>query len=76
MYYFKPMEIAYQELSNAVMAALLINDINNPNCNANANRKLEQPWDLFKVFIYICMYVCMSIKKNIIILYYVYLVFT
>eukprot|EP01134_Creolimax_fragrantissima_P000935 CFRG0935T1 len=46
--YFKPMEIFQQETSNAVMCALLINDVRNPNCNASPTKKLDHPWDIFK----------------------------
>merc|ERR1719377_85285 len=35
MHYFRPMEIFNQETSNAVMGALLINDLRNPNSAAN-----------------------------------------
>ncbi|KNC73934.1 hypothetical protein SARC_13507 [Sphaeroforma arctica JP610] len=45
---FEPMEIFQQETSNAVMCALLINDVRNEDCNASPSKKLDHPWDLFK----------------------------
>ncbi|KNC86978.1 hypothetical protein SARC_00871 [Sphaeroforma arctica JP610] len=44
---FRPVEIMQQETSNAVMCALLINDVNNKECNAHKDKKLAHPWDLF-----------------------------
>lgn len=48
MHLFKPMEVMYQETSNAVMGALLIHDINNPKCWANAAFPLANPLQLFE----------------------------
>jgi len=51
MPFFKPIEIFEQDTSNAVMCALLINDINNPNSVSNPNNdeiKLSNPFELFK----------------------------
>jgi len=48
MPYFPPMEIFDQETSNAVMAALLIHDIRNPQAVANPSVKLDNPYELFK----------------------------
>jgi len=48
MPYFQPLEIFQQETSNAVMSALLIHDIRNPNSIANPQRKLDNPLELFK----------------------------
>jgi len=45
MHHFKPMEIMYQETSNAVMGALLLNDAFNPKSVARAD--LSHPLDLF-----------------------------
>lgn len=46
---FKPMEVMYQETSNAVMCTLLLYDVVNPNAQANPNAaKLENPYELFK----------------------------
>jgi len=47
MHHFKPMEVFSQETSNAVMAALLINDIQNPQSAANPATKLRNPLELF-----------------------------
>jgi len=47
MHHFKPMEIMYQETSNAVMGALLIHDVTNPLSAANPKFKLEHPQLLF-----------------------------
>jgi len=47
MHHFKPMEVMYQETSNAVMGALLINDINNEESIANPKNKLSSPLELF-----------------------------
>jgi hypothetical protein len=47
MHYFKPMEVFYQETSNAVMSALLINDLQNPQSKANPAVPLENPMQLF-----------------------------
>ena len=52
MPYFKPMEIFQQETSNAVMAALLINDINEESKSvadpkSRAAKKLRNPYELF-----------------------------
>jgi len=46
---FPPMEIMYQETSNAVMAALLIYDIKSPNSPANPAKHLDNPMELFTI---------------------------
>ena len=48
MHHFKPMEVMYQETSNAVMGALLINDVCNPESYAHPANKLTNPMELFK----------------------------
>lgn len=48
MRYFKPMEVSYQETSNAVMGALLIHDMSSPKSKALPANKLQNPVDLFK----------------------------
>ena len=46
---FKPLEVMYQETSNAVMFALLVHDVVNSKAKANpANGKLENPYQLFE----------------------------
>jgi hypothetical protein len=45
---FKPMEIFAPETSNAVMAALLIHDIRNPDSVSNPKNKLSNPLELFQ----------------------------
>jgi hypothetical protein len=47
MHLFKPMEVMYQETSNAVMAALLIHDIRNPQSIKNPSVPLRNPQELF-----------------------------
>eukprot|EP00011_Vannellida_sp_DIVA3-517-6-12_P001197 CAMPEP_0114623162 /NCGR_PEP_ID=MMETSP0168-20121206/10104_1 /TAXON_ID=95228 ORGANISM="Vannella sp., Strain DIVA3 517/6/12" /NCGR_SAMPLE_ID=MMETSP0168 /ASSEMBLY_ACC=CAM_ASM_000044 /LENGTH=528 /DNA_ID=CAMNT_0001834387 /DNA_START=29 /DNA_END=1615 /DNA_ORIENTATION=+ len=47
MPFFKPMEIFQQETSNAVMAALLINDLRNPKSAANPEVSLSNPLEMF-----------------------------
>jgi len=47
MYHFKPMEITNPETSNAVMGALLINDICNPESVAQGRVNLKHPLELF-----------------------------
>eukprot|EP00298_Acanthocystis_sp_HF-20_P012849 c20091_g1_i1.p1 GENE.c20091_g1_i1~~c20091_g1_i1.p1 ORF type:complete len:755 (+),score=355.57 c20091_g1_i1:24-2267(+) len=47
MHNFKPMEVFKQETSNAVMTALLINDLRNPTSAANPNVELQNPLNLF-----------------------------
>eukprot|EP01102_Stenamoeba_stenopodia_P013163 TRINITY_DN422_c0_g1_i2.p1 TRINITY_DN422_c0_g1~~TRINITY_DN422_c0_g1_i2.p1 ORF type:complete len:736 (-),score=167.61 TRINITY_DN422_c0_g1_i2:147-2354(-) len=47
MYLFKPMEIMYQETSNAVMGALLLHDVINPDSTANPTKSLRNPLELF-----------------------------
>uniref|UniRef100_A0A7S1L587 very-long-chain (3R)-3-hydroxyacyl-CoA dehydratase n=1 Tax=Neobodo designis TaxID=312471 RepID=A0A7S1L587_NEODS len=47
MGYFAPMEIVYQDLSNAMMTAVLINDVCNPKSPANASFKLDNQIRLF-----------------------------
>jgi len=48
MPYFKPFEIFQQETSNAVMSALLINDIRNSQSPSHPEIKLNNPLELFK----------------------------
>jgi len=47
MKFFKPMEVFYQDLSNAVMGALLIHDVVNPKSVASPATPLEHPQQLF-----------------------------
>ncbi|CAE8585659.1 unnamed protein product [Polarella glacialis] len=47
MHYFKPMEIFQAETSNAVMSALLVNDLRNPGSAANPSTPLKNPMQLF-----------------------------
>uniref|UniRef100_A0A6U2CT40 very-long-chain (3R)-3-hydroxyacyl-CoA dehydratase n=1 Tax=Hemiselmis andersenii TaxID=464988 RepID=A0A6U2CT40_HEMAN len=47
MHVFKPMEIFYQEVSNAVMGMLLIYDISSPNSPAKPTFKLTNPQEIF-----------------------------
>jgi hypothetical protein len=47
MHHFKPMEVMYQETSNAVMGALLIHDIRNPKSFAHPETPLTSPLQLF-----------------------------
>jgi len=47
MPFFKPMEIFEQDTSNAVMAALLINDLRNSKSPANPTYPLKNPYELF-----------------------------
>jgi len=47
MHHFKPMEITYQETSNAVMGALLVHDVCNPDDVSNGNTPLKHPLLLF-----------------------------
>mmetsp|Transcript_23544 Transcript_23544/g.41659 ORF Transcript_23544/g.41659 Transcript_23544/m.41659 type:complete len:786 (+) Transcript_23544:140-2497(+) len=52
--YFKPYEIFDQETTNAVMTAMLVHDLSNPNAPANPNNRqkegsvVENPMELFK----------------------------
>ncbi|KAJ3312363.1 Very-long-chain (3R)-3-hydroxyacyl-CoA dehydratase PASTICCINO 2 [Gonapodya sp. JEL0774] len=48
MHNFKPMEVFAPETSNAVMAALLINDVRNPNSVAHPTYPLDNPIELFR----------------------------
>ncbi|KXS14873.1 hypothetical protein M427DRAFT_135548 [Gonapodya prolifera JEL478] len=48
MHHFKPMEVFAPETSNAVMAALLINDVRNPNSVAHPSVTLDNPLELFR----------------------------
>jgi hypothetical protein len=43
MHVFKPMEIFYQEVSNAVMGMLMIYDISSKDSPANPTFKLDNP---------------------------------
>ncbi|CAD7969094.1 unnamed protein product [Amoebophrya sp. A25] len=45
--YFTPIEVFEGPTSNAVMAALLVNDLRNPLSVANPDRKLRNPMELF-----------------------------
>jgi hypothetical protein len=47
MHHIKPMEIFYQETSNAVMTALLVHDLQNPQSKANPAIHLDNPMQLF-----------------------------
>jgi len=47
MHFFKPMEVMYQETSNAVMAAILIHDVRNPKGVAQPATPLSHPLELF-----------------------------
>jgi len=47
IHYFRPMEIMYQQTSNAVMGALLIHDIRNLKGVAKPSTKLDSPLELF-----------------------------
>ena len=47
MGYFPPMEIVYQDLSNAVMTALLLNDVCNPNSAAQPTTNIQNEIRLF-----------------------------
>jgi len=47
MHHFKPMEVMYQETSNAVMGALLIHDMRNPKSFAHPDTPLASPLQLF-----------------------------
>src|SRR5690242_2898250 len=49
LYIFKPMEVMYQETSNAVMAALLIHDIVDTKSVAYPAYKLSNPFELFSI---------------------------
>lgn len=46
-HFFKPLEVFQQETSNAVMAAMLIHDIRNPNVPSNPKNKIRNPLELF-----------------------------
>jgi hypothetical protein len=46
--FFPPMEVSYQEISNAVMGALLIHDICNPDSKAQPKTDIGNPINLFK----------------------------
>uniref|UniRef100_A0A7S2AMZ6 very-long-chain (3R)-3-hydroxyacyl-CoA dehydratase n=1 Tax=Octactis speculum TaxID=3111310 RepID=A0A7S2AMZ6_9STRA len=48
MHLFKPMEVMYQETSNAVMGALLIHDIRNEKAWSHASYKLTNPLQVFQ----------------------------
>ena len=45
--FFKPMEVFQPETSNAVMAALLLHDINNTNSPVHPKQKLRNPLEIF-----------------------------
>jgi len=47
MHVFSPMEVMYAETSNAVMGALLVHDVRNPEAPANGKNKLNNPLQLF-----------------------------
>jgi hypothetical protein len=47
MEYFSPMEIVYQDLSNSIMTACLLNDICNPQAAAQPGTKLGNQLRLF-----------------------------
>jgi len=48
MHIFRPMEVAYQELSLSLMGALLIHDLRNPKSAANPSTQLPHPLCLFQ----------------------------
>merc|ERR1719330_1411738 len=49
MHLFRPMEVMYQETSNAVMGALLVHDIRNPNAPARGGSKvITNPIQIFQ----------------------------
>jgi len=48
MHIFRPMEVAYQELSLSLMGALLIHDLRNPKSAANPSTPLPNPLCLFQ----------------------------
>jgi len=48
MHLFRPLEVMYQETSNAVMGALLVHDVRNANAPANKNFELSNPMRLFE----------------------------
>jgi len=48
MHHFKPMEIMYQDTSNAVMGALLIHDICNPKSISRGSVPIQHPLCLFE----------------------------
>merc|ERR1712048_160542 len=48
MHIFKPMEVAYQELSLSLMGALLIYDLRDPKSAASATTSLAHPLCLFQ----------------------------
>lgn len=48
MHLFAPMEVMYQETSNAVMGALLIHDIRNEKAWSHASYKLTNPLQVFQ----------------------------
>eukprot|EP00405_Crypthecodinium_cohnii_P017928 CAMPEP_0206462206 /NCGR_PEP_ID=MMETSP0324_2-20121206/25847_1 /ASSEMBLY_ACC=CAM_ASM_000836 /TAXON_ID=2866 /ORGANISM="Crypthecodinium cohnii, Strain Seligo" /LENGTH=771 /DNA_ID=CAMNT_0053934331 /DNA_START=52 /DNA_END=2367 /DNA_ORIENTATION=+ len=43
MHMFKPMEVAYEELSMSMMGALLIHDVRNPKSASHASNALDNP---------------------------------
>jgi len=47
MHHFKPMEVMYQETSNAVMGALLIHDMRSDRARANPKTPMASPLELF-----------------------------
>jgi hypothetical protein len=48
MPFFQPLEIFEQETSNAVMSAILVHDLSNPQAVANPNVPLKNPLEMFK----------------------------
>jgi len=72
---FKPLEVMYQETSNAVMGCLLLNDIRNPKSAANPLVPLANPYELFKYGAFHggvsrCAYKVDSIGETAVISYY------
>jgi len=72
---FKSMEVMYQETSSAVMLALLINDLRNPESVANPQNKIENPFLLFQSGsfhggVWRCAYKCDSIGVTAAMYYY------
>eukprot|EP01063_Lacrimia_lanifica_P029345 TRINITY_DN445_c1_g1_i1.p1 TRINITY_DN445_c1_g1~~TRINITY_DN445_c1_g1_i1.p1 ORF type:complete len:725 (+),score=348.11 TRINITY_DN445_c1_g1_i1:57-2231(+) len=47
MHHYKPVEVFYQDTSNAVMTGLMLNDLNDATSAANPARKLANPMCLF-----------------------------
>eukprot|EP00443_Scrippsiella_acuminata_P070174 CAMPEP_0115544248 /NCGR_PEP_ID=MMETSP0271-20121206/91992_1 /TAXON_ID=71861 /ORGANISM="Scrippsiella trochoidea, Strain CCMP3099" /LENGTH=739 /DNA_ID=CAMNT_0002977561 /DNA_START=1 /DNA_END=2220 /DNA_ORIENTATION=- len=75
MHIFRPMEVAYQELSLSVMGALLIHDIRNPRSAAQPSTPLHHPLCLFQATgfhggMWRCPYTPESIAVPSVVVYY------